>query len=280
MPANATMLAFYTARGAIFGLTLDQHNLHIQPVSTVGKVREIQEKLQFQLSRFWLGSAHVERFHEDLEQSTKAHLRELYAELVAPLRERLSGNQLIVVPHGSLHTIPFHALLSEGSYLIDDFAVSYAPSASVYQMCGQMTPKQTDGDLLLGVSRQANRDGLDEVEAVKQSLPSLAAFVGKEGTKAKLCDLSSQASRIHICSSGLVRRDNPMFSEIQLADSGLALFDLYELNLSSELVALTGCGSSLTSVDDGDELTSMTRGLLHAGAESVVTTLWDSGTER
>jgi CHAT domain-containing protein len=66
-----------------------------------------------------------------------------------------------------------------------------------------------------------------------------------------------------------------MFSAIRLGDSMLSLFDLYHLNLSSELVTLSGCATGSNVVVGGDELLGLVRGLLYAGAKAVLVTLWD-----
>src|SRR5262249_22706350 len=61
---------------------------------------------------------------------------ELYRELVEPWSGELpaSVRRLVIVPDGVLHSVPFEALVRPGSRprrLLDDFAVSYAPSATV-----------------------------------------------------------------------------------------------------------------------------------------------------
>ena len=66
-----------------------------------------------------------------------------------------------------------------------------------------------------------------------------------------------------------------MFSSISLGNSQLSLFDLYHLNLPSELITLSGCGTGLNVVVGGDELMGLKRGLLYAGAEGLLLTLWD-----
>ena len=66
-----------------------------------------------------------------------------------------------------------------------------------------------------------------------------------------------------------------MFSGIKLGDSYLSLYDLYQLKLPAELVALSGCSTGLHVVAAGDELLGLARGLLHAGAETSMLTLWD-----
>jgi CHAT domain-containing protein len=66
-----------------------------------------------------------------------------------------------------------------------------------------------------------------------------------------------------------------MFSSISLGTSDLSLFDLYQLSLPAELVTLSGCGTGLNVVVGGDELLGLNRGLLYAGAQGVLLTLWD-----
>jgi CHAT domain-containing protein len=80
---------------------------------------------------------------------------------------------------------------------------------------------------------------------------------------------------IHIATHGYFRQDNPMFSGIRLGDSYLSLYDLYQLALPAELVALSGCSTGLNVVAAGDELLGLARGLIHAGAETCLLTLWD-----
>jgi CHAT domain-containing protein len=66
-----------------------------------------------------------------------------------------------------------------------------------------------------------------------------------------------------------------MFSGIRLGDAYLNLYDLYQLKLDAELVTLSGCATGMNVVTPGDELLGLVRGLLHAGAHSLLLTLWD-----
>lgn len=66
-----------------------------------------------------------------------------------------------------------------------------------------------------------------------------------------------------------------MFSGIRLGDSYLSLYDLYQLKLEAELVTLSGCATGLNVVSSGDELLGLIRGLLYAGAKSLLLTLWN-----
>jgi CHAT domain-containing protein len=67
-----------------------------------------------------------------------------------------------------------------------------------------------------------------------------------------------------------------MFSAIQLAGSRLGLLDLYGLDLSAELVTLSGCGIGFATRREGEERMGLERGLLYAGAQAVLLPLWDA----
>ena len=66
-----------------------------------------------------------------------------------------------------------------------------------------------------------------------------------------------------------------MFSGIRLGDAYLNLYDLYQLKLNAELVTLSGCATGMNVVTAGDELLGLIRGLLYAGAHSLLLSLWD-----
>jgi CHAT domain-containing protein len=116
---------------------------------------------------------------------------------------------------------------------------------------------------------------LDEVRAVSSVLPKSEVFIGPEATDKVLREKGPNARFVHIATHGWFRQDNPMFSSISLGNSNLSLFDLYQLNLPCELVTLSGCGTGLNVVVGGDELLGLVRGLLYAGTQGVLVTLWD-----
>jgi CHAT domain-containing protein len=47
------------------------------------------------------------------------------------------------------------------------------------------------------------------------------------------------------------------------------------LKLPAELVTLSGCATGLNVVADGDELLGLLRGLIYAGTQAALLTLWD-----
>jgi CHAT domain-containing protein len=110
---------------------------------------------------------------------------------------------------------------------------------------------------------------------VAEVVPSPQICLGRQATENVLRTAGASSRFIHIATHGIFRRDNPMFSSIRLADSYLNIYDLYQLRLPAELLTLSGCGTGLSVVAAGDELLGLMRGLLAAGAESLLLSLWD-----
>jgi CHAT domain-containing protein len=239
------------------------------------RIQKLLQLLQFQVSKFRLDPQYLKTFGQSLLDATQAHLKNLYQELIAPIRHQLNSKHLVFVQHGLLHYVPFHALHDGDSYLIDNFTVSYAPSASVYALC-QTKPANAAGDpLILGVSDAQTPSIRTEVEAIGSMLPNAKLFVGEQATAEVLRAYGRDSRTIHIATHGYFRQDNPMFSSIRLGDSHLSLYDIYHLHLPAELIVLSGCATGLNVVTPGDELIGLVRGLLQAGAQSLVLSLWD-----
>jgi CHAT domain-containing protein len=239
-------------------------------------VRDLVRLLQFQFSKFSLGPDYVKTFSAQVRAATETHLRGLHAALIAPIRERLQATHLVVVPHDVLHFVPFHALFDGQRFLIDEFTLSYAPSASVYRLCLTKRAKPNGGALIMGVPDRLTPFIVEEALAVANVLGDATVLLGPEATSVQLMRHCEESRFVHIATHGLFRRDNPMFSSIGLGDGPLNVYDLYQLRLSAELVTLSGCGTGLSVVVGGDEQIGLMRGLLYAGARAVLLTLWDA----
>lgn len=270
------VLEYYQARGQTYVCVLGQDQLEIIPLRPIAELRHLVRLLQFQLSKFRLGPDYLRTFGAQVHAATDTHLRELYASLIAPVRDRLVAGHLVIVPHDVLHFVPFHALLDGNRPLIDEFTVSYAPSASVYRLCRTKPPSAREGAVIMGVPDAGTPFIYDEVRAVASAIPGATVFVGADATARELQAKGEHSRFIHVATHGFFRRDNPMFSSIRLGDGPLSVYDLYQFHLSAELVALSGCGTGLSVVVGGDEQLGLVRGLLYAGAHAVLLTLWDA----
>jgi CHAT domain-containing protein len=88
---------------------------------------------------------------------------------------------------------------------------------------------------------------------------------------------------IHFATHGLLDAARPQLSGLALSsvdaagrsrDGFLRLRDLYDLDLSADLVVLSGCRTALGREIAGEGLLGLTRGFFYAGAPRVVASLW------
>lgn len=272
---QVTLVEYFRVRDRILAAILTADGLEIVPVTLAPRVSQSLRMLQFQFSKFRLGPDYLRQFQTPLLEATHAHLKELYDELVAPIRPLLKGHHLVVVPHETLHYVPFHALFDGSQYLVDSYTVSFAPSASIYAQCHRKPNNSGSGALILGVPSQQTPFVYEEIQSVAMILPKAELFVGLDASGKVLREKGPTCRFIHIATHGFFRPDNPMFSGIRLGDTFLTLYDLYNLRLPVNLMTLSGCSTGLNVVAAGDEVIGLVRGLLTAGARTLLLTLWD-----
>jgi CHAT domain-containing protein/tetratricopeptide (TPR) repeat protein len=279
IPANAAVLEYFSDGDRLIAAVITPGAIHIQPVTQLANVSDHLHLLRFQLAKFRIGPAYTQHFHETLLRTTQSHLEHLYNQLVAPLRASLQAQHLIIVPHGPLHFLPFHALRNGDEYLSDSYTVSYAPSATLFASC-QKKITANHGSLVFGIPDEHTAHIGKEAESVAALLPCPELCLGESANSGVLRERGPEVNFLHIATHGVYRQDNPMFSAIRLGDGYLNLYDLYDLRLNAKLVTLSGCATGMNFVAAGDELLGLQRGLFYAGASSLLLSLWDVNDQR
>jgi len=272
---DSVLVEYFQIGDRLLAAVLTSTSADIVPLTTMQRVRDRLRMLQFQISKFRAGSLYTENLKGSLKLAADSHLQELYREIVWPLRHLLIRDHIVWVPHGILHYVPFHALYDGNEYLIDRFTVSYAPSAGIYELCQTTSPAREGQSLVLGVSDPKAPWILAELLEVAAVVPNACLLVDADASKKSLRELGAQSRQIHVATHGFFRRDNPMFSGVRLGDGYLSLYDLYSFRLPVDLLTLSGCATGLNVVAAGDELIGLARGLLYAGARTLLLSLWD-----
>jgi CHAT domain-containing protein len=276
LDADELLIEYYAVGDCFQIFVIGRESFRVfQDVCLSSDTRASIRGLNFQLSKFHLQPAYLNKHAGSLLAATRHHLKSLYDQLIAPISDLLErSKRLIIVSHQMLHYIPFHALYDGESYLIDRYAVSYAASASVLRICRSRKPAAPGRDLILAVSDSLTPHINDEVSVLKQLLPDADVFVGGEASEDKLRKYGPTAGKIHIAAHGVFRADNPDFSSIRLGDKWLNLFDIFNLDLGAEITTLSACETGMSDVLGGDELLGLARGFLRAGTPSLVVSLW------
>ena len=153
LPEDVTLVEYFVARDEVLAFLITKHSAAVhRHLCTIDRVEHLQERLHLQLDKVLIGSKYVSQHSEQLKESTLRHLGDLYTELLAPLAPHLTTSHLIIVPHGVLHYLPFHAFFDGTDYLIDRYTISYAPSATVLKYCIERKPVENARPLIIGVA--------------------------------------------------------------------------------------------------------------------------------
>jgi CHAT domain-containing protein/tetratricopeptide (TPR) repeat protein len=209
-----------------------------------------------------------------LAQNARGLLQRLHALLMAPLSDITpSYPRLIIVPHGPLHYLPFHALHDGTAFVLERHEFSYLPGASLLRYCHDVE-EAPSGLLAMGHSHRGQLPyAAQEAHSIAR-LMGEHAFLEDAATLATLRERASDCRILHLAAHGEFRPDNPLFSGLALADGWLTTLEIFNLRLRASLVTLSGCQTGRSVVGGGDELLGLERALLYAGAASVLLSLW------
>ncbi len=235
-------------------------------------------------------------------------LSRLYDQLLAPLAADLN-NPLTIIPCGNLHYLPFHALQHNGRSLIEQFNLSYVPSAQILGICRQKANRfQNRSSKLQFASHHQNRSsklqlasnnqnygqaeacysralligGSDarlphiqrEIEQVAALFDKPIVLTGADATRANLFRYASECDYLHIAAHAAFRDDNPLMSFIKLYNETLTTSDIFRLRLNTRLVTLSACETARHHILAGDELLGLMRGFMYAGTPALVLSQW------
>jgi tetratricopeptide (TPR) repeat protein len=275
---GTTVLEYFQAGDELVLFVFDTRRLAAYRLGSIARVNELVDRFRFQVSKFGLGEEYV-RLHADaMSASVNSTLTSLYAHLIGPAADELvAAQRFVVVPHGALHSLPFHALIDPtGVPLVERVDISYAPSATVLNSCFERpsVPIGSGSRLLVGVSDPAIPQVAGEIEQLERLFGQAHVLSSDAATEEAFRRHAPEADVIHLASHAIFRQDNPLFSAIRLADGWLSLYDLYGMRLRASLVTLSACETGLHDVLAGDELVGLARGFFQAGAASVVVSLW------
>jgi CHAT domain-containing protein/tetratricopeptide (TPR) repeat protein len=215
-------------------------------------------------------------------------LRRLYRYLIEPVEASglLAGKHgLLIAAHAELHYAPFAALLGPSEYLIQRYRVTYTPSASVWLGLHNRVPSAGSGVLAFAPRVDALPGSAAEVEAIGRLYGTDARVLrGGQASKRALREAAAGKSIIHFATYGVLNKDNPLFSFVELAPQGgddgrLEVHEVFGLQLRARLVVLSACrtgvaAGTLADVPAGDDWVGLVQAFLYAGASNVMATLW------
>ncbi len=225
---------------------------------------------------------------------------QLYSALLGAFDTSLADvSHLIVVPDNALWRVPFQALLTpRGAFLMEERAVSYAPSLSALMALRERRARRVgaeprllalgDPELAAGGATANLSKRLPEAAREVQALGRLyganrsTVFVSSAATEGTLRSAVRNASVLHIATHGVLDDRSPMYSHLLLApdqagvgtDGRLEARELLDLEITADLVVLSACQTASGVVGGGEGVIGLSWALFAAGATTAVVSQW------
>lgn len=218
---------------------------------------------------------------------THTTLTTLYKHLIQPILPEIKNvSKLTIIPHASLHFLPFQALQADrAKFLIEDYVISYAPSASVLYSCMDKKPEKQHDVLGMAIGDQAIGDfaalpgTASELRHLAKVNDKLTHQIGKACTETYLKREVSKYGYIHLATHGAMNTYQPLYTYLLMHpteedDGRLSVDEIFGMDIRGKLVTLSACETGLGELGEGDELVGLSRAFMYAGAPAVMVTLW------
>jgi CHAT domain-containing protein len=268
--AEGELLAFVVSREAIRGC------IRLGPER---RVAAVVERMLFAMRRATRADARGQTLPPGAEDMPE--LRELALLLLTPLEAAIAGaTHIVVIPHGVLHGVPFHALRQGRHHLIDRATVTVSPSAALSVARGRggrVTSDVTRAPLIVGVPDRAAPSIAAEVDALTALWPTATVLRDDDATADAFLERAPQASLLHLACHGRFAESMPLASGLKLRDRWVSLREILSLRLEAQLVILAGCDTGRAAIEPGDEQVGLARSFLAAGARGVIVSRWPVG---
>jgi CHAT domain-containing protein len=198
--------------------------------------------------------------------------------LLAEASTYLAGAEHIVCSlRGSAHLIPWSAVAwRAGLRTLDGKPIAFTivPALGVLHRLLERPTLTGTGVLVVG-------DPSEDLEHAEREARHIGAvldaepLIGRGASKQAVLNRLSHASIVHLATHAHFSAESPLGSGILLADGILTAREVVTQRLHADLLVLSACQTGLAGALAGDELAGLAHAFLHAGARSVLVSLWE-----
>lgn len=289
LPPQTVLIEYFITHEQLQAFVVTQDKIvAVAELGSLTNLNRLLSLLRFNLANAAYSMANATAAKRNSLLNTARNLfQQLYNILIVPLEPHLENYQnLLIVPHGPLHYLPFHALFDPNSqqYLVEKFQeLSYLPSANLWQLCRQRSQQSKSNNKPKSalVMSYTNCGALPCVSEESQILVKLLGeniahqhFAEEAATIANFRAAAGQHSLLHLATHAQFRADAPLFSSLLLADGEFTARDFFNLELQASLLTLSACETGLGAIGGGDEILGLSRACLYTGASSLLLSLW------
>jgi len=274
--ASKALVEFVSFEGVLSAFVITDRTIEFAAeFSDENEVLTLLESLHFQFDTMRYGGNNLASFSDQLKKRADFYLQKLYDKLIQPLEKLIENRDLIIVPVGATHYVPFQALCVENAkYLIETREIVYAPSAAVWRYLNDKPPRTMKKALLFGYADEKIPSVYREIESLKRIFAKAQALTKEDANFSNYEKNAPLYDILHLACHGQFRPENPMFSSLHLADGYITVRDICAQKLNASLVTLSACETGLNKIYAGDEIIGLARGFLSSGADSLCLSLW------
>jgi len=296
---NQSMLEYFVGDSLIYTVTITNDNSYIhqqpKPTSFDSIISTFQKAITNKDFETYAHSANI-----------------LYNILIAPVKDNIQGNRLIIIPDGTLWHVNFDLLLSsnkptenykELDYLLKYYAISYAYSANLlFQESNRKEPLNNKQPLLaFSFSNSDNNESSNNIalttlrSSSSEDLPGSRAevraianifdgqyYYGQSANEANFKTNAEDYAILHLALHGEIDDVYPNNSKLyftqnndSIEDGYLYAYELYNMSLNAELAVLSACNTGSGKLVKGEGIISLGRAFTYAGCKSLVLTQWE-----
>lgn len=212
--------------------------------------------------------------------------------LIAPAQKELAGKKhVVIVPTAPLLKFPFQALRKRnGAYLIEEYAISYAPSVSALlamRRQGDATRAAAGTVPVVALGGAKFTSDLARLPATEREAKAVAELYGNNppplladrATRGEVIRQARAARYLHLATHGLPNESRPLFSALAVTpskddDGRLYAHDVMNLELKAELVTLSACETGRGRDFRGEGTVGLAWAFFVAGSPAVVVSQW------
>lgn len=244
--------------------------------------------------------------------------RKLYEKLILPVEKNLNHNkQIIIIPDKFLYKLPFAALSktsgkgavdksnrndqTKNRYLIEDYVISYAPSANVFLEASKLAArlnKNRDQEKIISFGNPAFDqkaykkykllpDAESEIREISKLYDRSKSLSGSNASEKQFLDSVNNYDIVHFAGHYIVKDGQPLRSGLLFAandddrEKGLLTNkELLNYKFSRpKLIVLSACETGVEDYFYGEGLNGLTRTFMVSGIPLVVGSNWSIDSE-
>ncbi|WP_436517211.1 CHAT domain-containing protein [Ekhidna sp. To15] len=280
---DLNILSYFVVDDAIYSFLITKNKL-----STFKKELGSKAFLDEQISRFRDGLINVNEEYIDASKE----LYQLLFEEVKPVLE--PNSKLVIIPDNTLALIPFELLMDDSEkILLEDYAITY--SYSIKQFLLAYEAKKKAANQYVGFAPSFNASltedpvrgeisqlpgALKEVNTVLKFLKG-RSYLNEEASESNFKNIAGEYSLIHLATHAIMNDREPDKSRLMfniendtLNDGDLHAYEIYNMDINSDLVTLSACNTGMGKIQNGEGLQSLGKAFLYAGCPNLIMSHW------